>query len=482
MRTSIVTTFVLLASFPLFSSLAADKKPLNHGVYDTWNKIAGECISNDGKWIVYVIEPQEGDSRLVIYNVASGNADTVARGNSPRLSQDSRFAAFSIKPFFADTRKAKIAKKKPEELPKDSLGLVQLGRDSVIRIPRVKSFTFPEKGAGWIAYHREKEEAKNDSGSARSRKDGVADAPGDDNDKKNGNGTTLVARELASGAEFQFPSVSEFLFSKNGQSLLFASTGNDSTVAAGVFVFSTASRRLDTLSIGKGKYKQLAWDEEGTQAAYVADRDTSKNKQRFFALYYWKSGSDSANVLADTTTKNFPGRWLISENRTPAFSKNGKRLLFGTAPIPMPEDTTMNDEVTAKLDVWNWQDEFLQTQQLHDLDEEQKRSYLATLDLTSHNFVQLANRQIPNVTVGDEGNAEVAIGLSDVPYRKSVSWEALPFNDVYLVDVRTGVATKVLERLKGSASLSPRARFVCWYDMVRRHWFALDVLTRTPLW
>jgi len=33
-------------------------------------------------------------------------------------------------------------------------------------------------------------------------------------------------------------------------------------------------------------YKQLAWDEEGTQAAFLADRDTSKSKQRFFALYY----------------------------------------------------------------------------------------------------------------------------------------------------------------------------------------------------
>jgi dipeptidyl aminopeptidase/acylaminoacyl peptidase len=480
MRKFIVTTISFLAMFPLFGTLAAEKKPLNHSVYDSWNKVAGECISNDGRWIIYVIEPQEGDSRLVLYNVASGKADTVARGNAPRISEDSRFVAFSIKPFFADTRNAKIAKKKPEEMPKDSLGLVQLGMDSVIRIPCVKSFTFPEKGAGWIAYQLEKEEAQNDSGKTRSRKDGVADAPGDDKEKKNEKGTTLVARELASGSEFPFPFVNEYLFSKNGHSLLFASTGNDSTVAAGVFLFSTTSRRLDTLSIGKGKYKQLAWDEDGLQAAYVTDRDTSKNKQRFFALYYWKSGNDSANVLADTTTKNFPARWLVSENRTPSFSKNGKKLLFGTAPVPMPEDTTMNDEVTAKLDVWNWQDEFLQTQQLHDLDEEQKRSYLATLDLASQTFVQLATRQIPNVTVGDEGNADVAIGLSDVPYRKMVSWEALPFNDVYVVDVRTGIATMVLERLKGSASLSPRARFACWYDMVRRHWFVLDVLTHAP--
>jgi len=359
MRTLIVSTLSFLALLPPCSARATEKKPLNHSVYDSWNKVSGECISNDGRWVVYVIEPQEGDSRLVIYNVASREADTVARGTAPRISEDSRFVAFSIKPLFADTRKAKIAKKKTEEMPKDSLGLVQLGRDSVVRIPGVKSFKLPEKGAGWIAYQMEKEEAKKDTSKSSGRKDLVADAAADEKEKKEEKGTTLVVRELATGTELPFLSVSEYLFSKNGQSLLFASTGNDSTVAAGVFLFSTTRRQLDTLSIGKGKYKQLAWDEDGVQAAFVADRDTARNKQRFFALYYWKTGSDSATVLADTTTKNFPPRWLISEHRTPSFSRNGKRLLFGTAPIPLPEDTTMNDEVTAKLDVWNWQDEFL---------------------------------------------------------------------------------------------------------------------------
>jgi dipeptidyl aminopeptidase/acylaminoacyl peptidase len=480
MHTFTVACISLLAFLPLLSSRAADKKPLTHGVYDSWNKISGESLSNDGRWILYVIEPQEGDSRLVIYDVASARADTVERGNAPRFSEDSRFAVFSIKPHFADTRKAKIAKKKPEEMPKDSLGLVQLGKDSVTRIPRVKSFKLPEKGAGWIAYQLEKEEVGKDSSKTRSGKDDAADATGDDKDKKDVKGTTLVARELASGTELQFPAVSEYLFSKNGQALLFASTGNDSTVAPGVFLFSTESRRLDTLSIGKGNYKQLAWDEDGIQAAFVADRDSSKNKQRFFALYYWKAGSDSARIVADTTTRRFPAHWLVSENRIPSFSKNGKRLLFGTAPIPLPDDTTMNDEVTAKLDVWHWQDEFLQTQQVHDLEEEQKRSYLAALDLASHTMVQLASRQIPDVFVGDEGNADVAIGLSDVPYRRLASWEDVQFNDVYVIDVGTGAATKVLERHKGSASISPRARFVCWYDMGRRHWFALDVQTRTP--
>ncbi len=478
MRTTFIKTcFLAITLLP--GVHAAEKRPLNHSVYDSWNKVSGECISKDGKWIVYVVEPQEGDSRLVVYNAGSGKADTVARGNAPRISEDSRFVAFTIKPFFADVRKAKIAKKTADELPKDSLGILEFGRDTVVRIPRVKSFRLPEKGAGWIAYQLFKEAAKSDSGTSSAKAGPRTDAATDENEKKDEPGTTLVARELVSGEEFQFPLVNEFLFSKNGRSLIFASTGNDSTTLPGVFLFTTTNRHLDTLSRGKGVYKQLAWDEEGTQAAFLADRDTSKNKQRFFALYYWQPGSDSAALLADTSMVNFPRSWLLSEHRQPSFSRNGKRLYFGTAPIPLPEDTTMNEEVTPKLDIWSWEDDFIQSQQVHDLAREQKRSFLAVLNPASREFTQIANLQIPEVTVGDEGNASMAIGLADVPYRKLVSWEDHPFNDVYLIDVKTGAATRVIEKLKGTASLSPRARYISWYDMGRRHWYTMDVQTRT---
>ena len=66
MSTTIVTTICFLAFFPLSRTLATDKKPLNHSVYDSWNKVAGECISNDGRWIVYVTEPQSIMSTTIV--------------------------------------------------------------------------------------------------------------------------------------------------------------------------------------------------------------------------------------------------------------------------------------------------------------------------------------------------------------------------------------------------------------------------------
>jgi dienelactone hydrolase len=232
--------------------------------------------------------------------------------------------------------------------------------------------------------------------------------------------------------------------------------------------------RTDTLSSGRGTFKQLAFDDDGQQLAFLADRDTSKAKQRYFSLYRWKAGEDSATVLADTSTTGVPDGWLVSENKTPDFSRKGTRLYFGTAPVPMPEDTTLTEEETAKLDVWNWRDEFIQTHQLKTLDQELKRSYLAVIDLPTRHCVQLGTPEVPTVTTVNEGDASVALGLSNVPYRRLVSWEDAPFHDVYVVDVSRGTRTRVLEKVKGTPGLSPDARYIIWYDMQQRQWNTLS--------
>ncbi|HSQ74631.1 MAG TPA: prolyl oligopeptidase family serine peptidase [Bacteroidota bacterium] len=464
---------------------AADRKPLTHDVYDLWKKVSGETISNNGAWVLHVIEPQEGDGILLVRNLRSGACDTIPRGVSPRVSFDSRFAAFVIKPPFADVKKAKAAKKKSDEMPKDTLALLQLGTDSLVRIPRAKSFKFPEKGAGWIAVQMERDSVKRDSAGARAATDNPGDAETNGKEKTEEQGTTLLLRRLEDGREFRYPSVTGFAFSKPGNALAFASTG-DSSSTPGVFLFNTGTLAIDTLSRGKGTYKHLAFDDDGKQLAFLADRDTGKAKQRYFSLCYWTPGRDSATVLADTATSGLPVKWLISENRIPDFSKNGMRLYVGTAPVPMPEDTTLTDEETAKLDVWNWQDDYVQPHQLKIVEQEKKRSYLAVLDLPRGTFTQLGTQAIPSVTVAGEGDNDVALGLSDIPYRKLVSWEDMPFHDVYVIDVRTGRQTKVLDRVKGTPSLSPNGRFVLWYDMSRRHWrtlaassLAQAVITRT---
>ena len=459
------------------------KKPLSHDVYDQWRRVAGESISNDGKWVVYSVEPQEGDAHLVLYNTETHRYDTIPRGVNAKISEACDYVIFSIKPFYAEVKKLKIAKKKEDDLPKDSLGILTLSTMKLTKIARVKSFKLPEKGSGWVAYQLEKELPDTTKKGKRNveKKDDSADPADEEATKKEEKGTTVVARNLLSSKEYSFPFGSEYVFSKNGKRFIVATTGNDSTVKAGVITLNTGKAftdsshlYMDTLATGKGKFKNVVCDEEGTQAAYVADRDTSKAKQRYYSLYYWLESQKSPELLADTLTAGLPKKWLISENGRLFFSKDGKRLFLGTAPVPTPEDTTMNDEETAKLDVWNWQDPLLQPQQLKSLDAEKKRSYIAVVHLKKHRFTQLATLALPNVTVGLEGNADAAVGSSENPYRQLVSWDA-SYRDVYLIDPASGEAKKIAEKTKGSPSLSPGGQYILWYAEEDTCWRAYSL-------
>ena len=182
----------------------------------------------------------------------------------------------------------------------------------------------------------------------------------------------------------------------------------------------------------------------------------------------------SADLLVDTLTQGMPKKWLVSENGRIFFSKDGRRLFFGTAPVPMPEDSTMNDEETAKLDIWNWQDPYLQSHQVKNLDNEKKRTYSAVVHLKKKKFVQLANPDLPVVTAGVEGNADIAVGVSEIPYRQLISWDAV-YRDVYLVDLLTGEAKKIATKTQGNAALSPGAQYIAWYAEEDTCWRAYSV-------
>ena len=56
---------IFLLMLPLIS-MAQSKKPLDHSVYDKWQSIQSPQISNDGKWVLYMVNPQEGDGELII--------------------------------------------------------------------------------------------------------------------------------------------------------------------------------------------------------------------------------------------------------------------------------------------------------------------------------------------------------------------------------------------------------------------------------
>jgi hypothetical protein len=72
---------------------------------------------------------------------------------------------------------------------------------------------------------------------------------------------------------------------------------------------------------------------------------------------------DSASLLADRFSVGMKLGMTISPFANINFSKSGKRLFFGTEPISPPKDTSIIDIDKPKVDIWHYNDDYLQTVQ-----------------------------------------------------------------------------------------------------------------------
>src|SRR5438067_2824927 len=327
---------------------ATAKRAITHKDYDTWHSIQSPQISRDGKFVAYAYMAQDEDSEIVARNIATGQAWRAPRGHRPpvptpddsiptfgeliaaqaRLARpaftaDTKFVVFSIEPTKADLNKAKKEKKRPDDMPKNGLGIMDLSSGQVAKIDRVKNFQVPEDGGGFIAYLMEakpatpparesapKENSTNPTESVEDSNDSTqapqTGRPG--RGPKKEYGSDLILRNTTAGIERTFSDVLDYSLSKDAKTLVYTvSSKNEET--NGVYLASTQSEAAPiALLSGKGKYQKLTWDEEQTELAFISDRDDQASKQAKFKVYMWEraSGAPIAGTNSSPTIREGP--------------------------------------------------------------------------------------------------------------------------------------------------------------------------------
>ncbi len=484
---------LMLGAFAIAQS--TEKKPLTHDVYESWKKLDKPLISNDGNYSSYEINPQKGDGWLHLVELNSNRHDSLYRSESAVFSSTGDLLVFRVLQPYDSLRKLKLAKTKKDDMPKDSLGIWLIEKDSVMRFAGLKSFQLPKEGGAWVAWlyekpkpaGKDKAETSTDDSTQKAIPDTLQAKPeekkGKEKEKKKKKGAfaDVETANLSVLNPFinhtsEYENVTEMSFAKNGKLLSFITLKKDSIDSIAVNVFDTRTLKMQKIFEKPGFAKKLTTDDAGKQLAFLFTSDTAKVKR--YALYLWDEKTNKTRLIADTAAMGVPANWEVSENGNLGFADDGSKLYFSTAPKKLPESKdTLLDEEKVKVDIWSWDDGRLQSQQLKSLDRDQKKNYLSVFHIADKMIVQLADTVVEQVRTFRKGNADFALGSTNDPYELLYAREGVSYRDIYHIDLKTGSRKLLLGKHPSTADLSPAGKYLLFYNNTDTSWNTLQVAT-----
>ena len=243
----------------------AQKPAMDHDVYDSWQRVTGVALSADGVFLSWSVVPQEGDGTLYLRRTTDGMTLEIPRGEGLRLSPAGDWAYCLVKPEFQATRKARIAKKKKEQMPKDSLAVINLKSLEISKIAGVISFKAGFCGMPFVAYSQDKK---------------------------------TVVLDPASNWADTLKNVDSYTFSRDGGklALIFKKDKKDSLSRSEVVLYDLASKTRTPLHQDMLFYGNASFSRDGRDVVFLASADSvtaERGGDRHCALLLSRGGKEA---------------------------------------------------------------------------------------------------------------------------------------------------------------------------------------------
>ncbi len=470
--------------------VTAGKKPLDHSVYDKWYGMGGYLLTKDGKYSVIYQNRAENDGHIEIINLSDNSIKVVDRGAKARLAQDNKHLLCMIRPFYNETKEAKQKKLKGDKMPKDTMCIVNLVTGNVQKFPFGKKMEVAKEGGNFVVFESR---IMNDS----LKRDGV------------------FVYDLAKEAVVDtLMNLEAYTFNKMGTELYClkkvvkektkkgAKGESDESAAglsfdqrkdnSGIYIYRPASQEVEVVIEGtaKSKFVRPNLSKDETILFFYANTDTTKKYEENVEIWTYKIGSNSPKKVIDNSIKGLRDGWNVSSFRAITMSDDNSKLFFGVG-VPAPKKDTTNKEEMAQLDVWHYNDKYIQTQQQHTKNTESRRSYLSYVKLDSEGaldksafggdreFIQLADLNYPIAKVTEEWNGDWAYAFTEEKYLISSQWDANPIYDMYVIDMKDGSSELIMEAKPFyNLNVSPEGKYIYWFDAVEQEWFTWNKETR----
>lgn len=523
-----VTCVTLAASAP--PSLAQQPTPANAaaatgttaagprtlGLEDllSWKSIRFASFSNDGRWMAYVLAPNEGDAEFIVRATAEGGAETrVPIGEAPSgfgggagvaISGNNRWVAYTIYPKAEDAKKAR----RDRRTLATKVGVIELATGAKREYDRVRGFRFAGDGSDVIALQHMPPEAP--SGGAGGGAAGGGGAA---------SGTLVTLVDLGGGTPVTIAGVGEYAFDAAGRFLAYTIDQRDQ-MGNGVQLRDLSTGVVRALDAEKAMYRRLAWADTGDALAVLRNVADTVAKDTLSTVLAWSrlgSGTPGA-VTINEKSAGVTGGLVVSGDRAPQWNDAQDVIYFGLreprTPAPRSEAAPVGgggaapapgagaggqvaparqDEETPSLILWHWKDPRLQSQQQVQENADKSFSYQAAWHVApaasrrggaapawTNRVVQLTDDALRAVSVG-RGD-RWALGADFSPYQRQASVDGRQLRDVYAVDVRTGERALVAKGIQNPGGqfgslIAPDGARAVWYD--DGHWNAYDFAAKS---
>ncbi len=471
---------ILLAGLALTSVSTLAKKPLDHDAFDSWQLVKNTAVSRDGQWAVFSVDPQEGDGVLSFANTRNSKRVDIPRGYKATVSADGRWGYALIKPEFAVTRQAKIDNKKDDEMPKDTLAIVDLKTLSVEKIPFVTGYKVPEDGSGWVAYLS----CDTTLITPKALKDKEAGRP-------------MVVRTPNGQTSKTLNWVKEYVFTKDGKNLAVRQKKqeSDSLATDGIGYLTLADTAFYLIDRDRKFYGSPVWNEKGDRLAFTASNDSNDTGTKICELLIADvsvTGYDPKPVNVHVT--EYPrinlalphasdpalqdslneARRLkmeairkeglhINQYSRPEFSHNGRRLVIGVAPYVAEDDTTLVDFEKADIDIWRWDAPVTPPYERKNLEKMRSQTFPVVIDLFDDTQQLLTTEPLVEVSAPDRWDADWALLRDASDSMLSHQWDYYAPEKISVINVKTGERREIGEAPYEFAELSPDGRYVVWF-------------------
>jgi dienelactone hydrolase len=410
----LITAFAIIILF--YSSSYAQKKPLDIESDLVWPNIRNQQISNDGKYVSYIVGSVKGGNTLVVKSTENDWFMKITNDVSAgTFTENNQFLLFGK--------------------GRDSVGIIDISKKSISYIADIKDYEIaPTGNAKWLLYYVKSAEKE------------------------------LIIRDLSAGREMKYDDIAAYNISPKGNVLLLLKETQQENTSV-----------LSYLNLNTGKLSYVGifnscngfiFDEAEKQlvfSAVAADPTVS-------VLQYYQQGMDSATMLVSPFSKGM-NNMILAAGRS-AFSPKGDKFFFNIEyrkPVNRKKDSLL---ISSDVNIWHYKDDslgFIRNNNpllavVHMKSKDSIIKLTSVTDVTVWNYNTQNNGEYLLVTNNFYGSE------SEFNHRRS----AIP--DLYMISTNDG-ARKLIKQghLGNQHQFSASGKYVIWFDAEKKQWFTYNI-------